>query len=318
MFQGNALFDSMSVFENIALPLSEKRLLPLEEIRQRVHRKMSQLDLHAIDNEYPSQLSGGMKKRVALARALITDPEIVLFDEPTTGLDPIRKSVVHGMISDYQKRFGFTGVIVSHEIPDIFYISQRIAMLEDGRILFEGTPEEIQRTQDAVIQQFISGLESQRDELTGLASQQAGDRKFREEMLRLQNHQIAFSMVLLTVQNIDQINEILGRKAGQTALKNFATQLQGQIRITDTCSRYGLNKILLVLSNTTRQQARAFCAKLGRQIKGESILAFLPRPDVCFTVGVGIVEVQSGSTIDDILAAAEADQEKMYEFRVCS
>lgn len=318
MFQGTALFDSMTVFENIALPLKEKTSLRREEIGRRVHQKMEQLDLQAIDDEYPAQLSGGMKKRVALARALITDPEIVLFDEPTTGLDPIRKSVVHGMIADYQKRFGFTGVIVSHEIPDIFYISQRIAMLEDGRILFEGTPDEIQYAEDPVIQQFISGLESHRDELTGLASQQAGDRKFREEMTRLQSHQIAFSMVLLTVQNIDQINEALGRKAGQTALKNFALQLQRLIRITDTCSRYGLNKILLVLSNTTREQAQAFCAKLGRKVKGETILAFLPQPDVCFTVGVGIVEVKRGSTIESILAVAEAGQEKMFEFRVCS
>lgn len=318
MFQGTALFDSMTVFENIALPLTEKTALPRKEIRQRVQQKMAQLDLHAIDDEYPAQLSGGMKKRVALARALITDPEIVLFDEPTTGLDPIRKSVVHGMIVDYQKRFGFTGVIVSHEIPDIFYISQHIAMLEDGRILFEGTPEEIQHTEDPVVRQFTTGLESQRDELTGLASQQAGDRKFREEMMRLQSHQIAFSMVLLTVQNIDQINETLGRKAGQTALKNFAVQVQRQIRITDTCSRYGLNKILLVLSNTTREQARAFCGKLGRQIKGESILAFMPEVNICFTVGVGIVEAQRGNTIDNILTVAEANQEKMYEFRVCS
>ncbi|MFZ0613497.1 MAG: ATP-binding cassette domain-containing protein [Desulfobacterales bacterium] len=318
MFQGTALFDSMTVFENIALPLKEKTGLPREEIQRRVHQKMEQLDLRAIDDEYPSQLSGGMKKRVALARALITDPQIVLFDEPTTGLDPIRKSVVHGMIADYQKRFGFTGVIVSHEIPDIFYISQRIAMLEDGRILFEGTPDEIQYTSEPVIQQFISGLESRRDELTGLASQQAGDRKFHEEMTRLQSHQIAFSMVLLTVRNIDQINETLGRKACQTSLKNFALQLQGHIRITDTCSRYGLNKILLVLSNTTSDQARAFCAKLGRQIKSETILVSPPGTEVCFTVGVGIVEVQRGNTIDGILATAEANQEKMFDFRVCS
>ncbi|RPJ07451.1 MAG: diguanylate cyclase, partial [Deltaproteobacteria bacterium] len=95
-------------------------------------------------------------------------------------------------------------------------------------------------------------------------------------------------------------------------------QVQRQIRITDTCSRYGLNKILLVLSNTTRKQARAFCGKLGRQIKGESILAFMPEANICFTVGVGIVEAQRGNTIDNILTVAEATQEKMYEFRVCS
>ena len=105
MFQESALFDFLTIFENIALPLQETTSLPEAEIHRRVRDKMHQLDLRKIDEKYPSQVSGGMKKRVALARALVTDPEIVLFDEPTTGLDPIRKSAVHSMISDYQKRF---------------------------------------------------------------------------------------------------------------------------------------------------------------------------------------------------------------------
>ena len=136
MFQGTALFDSMNIFDNIALPLKEHSKLAPKIITEQVLDKMEQLDIVGIGDKYPSQLSGGMKKRVALARALITDPEIVLFDEPTTGLDPIRKNMVHSMISEYQERFGFTGILVSHEIPDIFFISQRIAMLDEGRIIF--------------------------------------------------------------------------------------------------------------------------------------------------------------------------------------
>ena len=155
VFQDTALFDFLTVFENIALPLAENTVCPETEIKHRVRDKLHQLDLHKIDNQYPSQLSGGMKKRVALARALVTDPEIVLFDEPTTGLDPIRKTAVHSMISDYQKRLGFTSIIVSHEIPDVFFISQRVAMIDAGRICFEGTPEEIQRTADPVVRSFI-------------------------------------------------------------------------------------------------------------------------------------------------------------------
>ena len=317
MFQGTALFDSMTVFENIALPLAEKSSLPRDEIRQRVHNKMATLDLQEIDDEYPSQLSGGMKKRVALARALVTDPEIVLFDEPTTGLDPIRKGVVYSMISDYQKKFGFTGVIVSHDIPNIFYISQRIAMLEEGKILFEGTADEIQYTEDPLVRQFITGLESRRDDLTGLASQQAGERKFREEMLRLQSHQIAFSLVLLTIQDLDKIIESVGYKASQLTLKNFAAQLQHHIRITDTCSRYGMNKILLVLANTNKEQARAFCTKLAKVIKAEDIMDILPQPNTCFTISAGVVEAQRGSHIEQVLANAEAKQENLFEFRVC-
>ncbi len=158
MFQGTALFDSLTIFENIALPLKETTRLSDSEIDRRVKDKMDQLDLNDIDEKYPSQLSGGMKKRVALARALVTDPETVLFDEPTTGLDPIRKKSVHEMISNYQQKFGFTGVVVSHDIPDIFHISQRVAMLDEGRILFEGSPEKLAQSSDPAVKEFIQGL----------------------------------------------------------------------------------------------------------------------------------------------------------------
>ncbi len=155
VFQGTALLDSLTVFENVALPLQERSGIPREEIRRRVREKMRQLDLADIDEKYPSQLSGGMKKRVALARALVTEPEVVLFDEPTTGLDPIRKHAVHSLITDYQKKFGFTAVLVSHEIPDVFYISQRIAMIDEGRIIFAGTPEALQQSPIPIIREFI-------------------------------------------------------------------------------------------------------------------------------------------------------------------
>lgn len=159
MFQDSALFDSMTVFDNIALPLKEATSMKPAEIRERVKKRLAQLDLKGIEEKFPGELSGGMKKRVALARALVTDPEIVLFDEPTTGLDPIRKKTVLQMISDYQKQFGFTGVMVSHEIPDIFSISQRIAMLSDGEIIFEGSSEELLNAQEPAIRAFIDDNE---------------------------------------------------------------------------------------------------------------------------------------------------------------
>jgi phospholipid/cholesterol/gamma-HCH transport system ATP-binding protein len=317
MFQGTALFDSMTVFENIALPLKEKTAINDAEIRERVQNKMNQLDLHDIDDKYPSQLSGGMKKRVALARALVTDPEIVLFDEPTTGLDPIRKNAVHSMISDYQKRFGFTGIAVSHEIPDIFYISQRIAMLEEGRIIFEGTPKEIQQTADPVIREFIHGLEIRRDGLTGMIARPLGEERFREEMDRLRRFQIAFSMILLTVQNLDEINEKMGHVKGQIVLKNLAGKVKQHLRITDTCSRYGLNKILIFLSHTNLEQARMFCGKLSKELAQNERTGISPASGFCFSISVGFAEVKGENQLEELIANAELSQNKLYEFRVC-
>lgn len=160
MFQNLALFDSMTIFENVALPLEEKTKMTKGEIRKTVLDKLQALDLDGIVDKYPAEISGGMAKRVALARALIREPEFILFDEPATGLDPVRKNSVYGMIIKNQSRFGFTAVLVSHEIPDVFSISQRVAMLEDGKIVFDGTADEILKCTDPVVRNFIKGDET--------------------------------------------------------------------------------------------------------------------------------------------------------------
>lgn len=157
MFQDNALFDFLTVWENIALPLTEKRAVPMEQIRERVREKMQMLEISSHEDKYPAQLSGGIRKRVALARALVTEPVAVLFDEPTTGLDPMRRNSVHDMISTYQKEFGFTAVIVSHDIPEIFTISQRVAMLDQGEIIYFGKSDGIFQTDNEIVKAFISG-----------------------------------------------------------------------------------------------------------------------------------------------------------------
>jgi len=306
MFQGTALFDSMTVFENIALPLKEKCSFSDIVIRGKVRDNLEKLDIQEIDDKYPSQLSGGMKKRVALARALVTDPEIVLFDEPTTGLDPIRKNAVHSMISEYQQRFGFTGVVVSHEIPDIFYISQRLAMLHDGKILFEGSPEDIQQHPDTVVGQFVRGLESHKDDLTGMASRKQSEEKFREEIARLKRHHTAFSIVVFMIENLDTINEKAGHVLGQTILKKFAEEMRQLFRITDTCYRYDLNKIMVVLPNTKMDQARLACAKLAKEIKMDEIEGISSCHGLKCSVSVGFVEAQTDSRFEQILRSAES------------
>lgn len=157
MFQDNALFDFLSVYENIALPLSEKKAFPEGKIKKKVEAQMDLLGILGNEAKYPSQLSGGMRKRVALARALITEPKAILFDEPTTGLDPVRKKKVHSMIAGYQKEFGFTAVIVSHDIPEIFEITQHIAMLDKGQIVFEGSTQEMLDSHGGLVNSFIRG-----------------------------------------------------------------------------------------------------------------------------------------------------------------
>ncbi|MBP1732942.1 MAG: ABC-type transport system involved in resistance to organic solvent, ATPase component [Deltaproteobacteria bacterium] len=143
LFQGNALFDSMTVFDNVALPLRQTTDLGRKEIRERVMTRLEQTEFVEVADKYPSELSGGMQKRVALARALVTSPKIVLFDEPTTGQDPIRKNAILDMVSRYRSRFGFTAVMVSHDIPDVYFISDRIILLWERGVAFEGTYAEM-------------------------------------------------------------------------------------------------------------------------------------------------------------------------------
>ncbi len=157
LFQNAALFDSMTVFENVAFPLEEKTRLSPDEIGQRVHEALEHVGLREVDDKYPDELSGGMKKRVGLARAVLLNPRIILFDEPATGLDPIIRKAINQLIRETHERFGFTAVIVTHEIPAIFELCHYVVMLLDGKVLFAGSPAEIMGSPDPRVQQFIRG-----------------------------------------------------------------------------------------------------------------------------------------------------------------
>lgn len=157
LFQGGALFDSMSVFDNVAFPLREKTKLSEDEIKEKVMAELDQVRLSGAEAKYPSQISGGMKKRAALARELVWAPEIMLFDEPTTGLDPIIGHEILKLIDDLHQRFQFTGIVVTHELEKVFKIVNRVVMLHKGVIRAQGTPEEIISSEDPVVQQFIKG-----------------------------------------------------------------------------------------------------------------------------------------------------------------
>jgi phospholipid/cholesterol/gamma-HCH transport system ATP-binding protein len=157
LFQGAALLDSMTVFDNVAFPLREKTRASEGEIRKKVEERLEQVGLEGMEHKYPAELSGGMKKRAGLARALIMDPEIVLFDEPTTGLDPVLATGIHQLIARMHETFGFTGVVVSHTIPQVFQISDYVVMLANGIIEEVKPPKEFQTSQNPIVQQFIQG-----------------------------------------------------------------------------------------------------------------------------------------------------------------
>jgi phospholipid/cholesterol/gamma-HCH transport system ATP-binding protein len=157
VFQGGALFDSMSVSDNVAFPLREKTRLGHAEIRDRVEVKLEQVGLAGMGHKNPAEISGGMRKRVAIARALVTEPEIVFFDEPTTGLDPILVNTIHHLILELHRKFRFTAVMVSHEIPEIFEIADRVAMLHEGVIVEVGAPGAVRASANPIVQQFIRG-----------------------------------------------------------------------------------------------------------------------------------------------------------------
>jgi len=157
VFQYAALFDSLNVFENVAFGLRRRRKLSANEIKRNVAEKLALVGLPGTENMYPSELSGGMAKRVGLARAIALSPEILLYDEPTSGLDPVMESVIDELIMQMRDKLGVTSIVVSHSIASIFRISDKIAMIHNGEVLATGTPDQIKSCDNPIVQQFIEG-----------------------------------------------------------------------------------------------------------------------------------------------------------------
>lgn len=158
LFQEGALFDSLNLEDNIGFPLFEHTKLSDKEIYERVKEVMAMVGLSGAEKKFPSEISGGMRKRAGLARAIISNPEVILFDEPTSGLDPIMSAAIDNLIVDVQRRLNVTCIVISHDIKSTFRIAHKIAMLYEGKIIAEGTPEEMQNIDNAYLKQFIGGL----------------------------------------------------------------------------------------------------------------------------------------------------------------
>ncbi len=157
LFQGAALFDSMTVGENVGLSLREHLRMSEQDIHKRVTERLEWVGLKGVEEVKPASLSGGMRKRAGLARAIVMDPQVILYDEPTTGLDPIMSDVINQLIRSLQQRMGVTSVVVTHDMTSAYKVADRMAMLYGGKVVFTGTVDEVRTTKDPLMRQFIEG-----------------------------------------------------------------------------------------------------------------------------------------------------------------
>ena len=316
LFQNNALLDSMTVFENVALPLRQTTNLSKKEIEKRVRKRIEDLELSDAMDKYPSELSGGMQKRVALARALVTDPTIVLFDEPTTGQDPIRKNMILSMIVHYRRKFGFTAIMISHDIPDVFFISDRIVILWEGKAGFEGTYEEAIRLKHPMIDEFLRSLEGFEDELTGLLSREAF-RVHYGAMLGGGAVLPAVSAALFGVE-FDLLEDALGPLAALEVLRSLGEYINRYFQsVGGFSARHSRDQILTIFPHTSRDEAQELVADFAQQLEREALANIQSKAqttigaEVCFEVYVraGVTEVSPTDEIDQIIGKARSSQQ---------
>jgi phospholipid/cholesterol/gamma-HCH transport system ATP-binding protein len=255
MFQSNALFDSMTVYENVAMPLKYATKLSTQEIDEKVMARIEQTELTEVADKYPSEISGGMQKRAALARALVTDPGIVLFDEPTTGQDPIRKNAILGMVAEYQKRFGFTALLISHEIPDVYFISNRILALYDRKIVFQGDPEAFEALDHPFRQELISSLESLGEELTGLYSRRHFKVRYQTDLSQRQPD-ATYAAAVFSLEDMDMISENLGHDAAQQIIRSLGAYINKHFgAVGGFSARQTINEYATILPYSDLEEA---------------------------------------------------------------
>ena len=308
MFQNNALFDSMTIYENIALPLVETTNMSDKEIKKRVLDVMETLDIAGQENKYPSQLSGGMQKRVALARAVVTDPKVVLFDEPTTGLDPIRRNSVLEMILRKQREFGFTAVLVSHDVPHVFYISSRIAVIDDGKIIFEGTPMELENCAHPVVHEFINSLEFLKNDVAGMMTSRDFE-KFFEKIRREKARKISFILY-----EIDRYNDLI-EKVGYITPYNIVCEIASTCR--ESCGsaivamgKYGIDKVVSVVNETDPEKIKTHLKVIGNNLKHREFMHSDSYTESCveFAIYAGYTIVDNEKSLKQLIDEAKENR----------
>ena len=322
MFQGNALFDSMTVYENVALRLRKTTNLRNAEIVRRVMARIEQAELSGSAYKYPSQISGGMQKRVAIARALITDPQIVLFDEPTTGLDPVRKNAILSMIAQYRKKFEFTAILVSHEIPDIFFISNRILALYDRRIVFQGTPEELEAFEHPFKEDVIQSIEGLQEELTGLYSRRYFKTRYQTELKHgaLRGIYVVLAFIL---DNLDTISASLGYEVAPEAIRCVGAYIDKHFgALGGFSTRQSTNEFVTVLPNADLAEVQGILEGFTKDFQQQGFRDIQTAVSqravsvecVEFVILVGLAQGQPGVELESIITLAKNHYKEIARF----
>jgi phospholipid/cholesterol/gamma-HCH transport system ATP-binding protein len=323
MFQDNALFDSMTVYENIALPLRETTNLSKAEIDSMVMARIEQTELKDAAHKYPSELSGGMQKRAALARALVTDPRIVLFDEPTSGQDPVRKNAILGMIAQYQRKFGFTAIMVSHEIPDVYFISNRILALYDRSIVFQGSPEELENFDHPFKEEVIRSLEGLQKELTGLYSKRQFKVMHHVQLVQT-THEATYCVAVFSLDDLDTIGTSAGHNEAQVAIRGLGIYIDKHFgAIGGFSTRRRSNEFVTVLPYSDLTEAESILEDFAKDFQERGIhdgwagARKQTRSAECveFRVLAGIAQGQPVADIDSVIDTAKSQQKEIARLR---
>jgi phospholipid/cholesterol/gamma-HCH transport system ATP-binding protein len=323
MFQNNALFDSKTVFENVAMPLSKYNQLNKMQIREKVMARIEQTELKDVAHKYPSELSGGMQKRTALARALVTDPKIVLFDELTTGQDPIRRNAILGMIAEYQKKFDFTAVLISHDIPDVFFISNQILALYNKKIVFQGTPEAFEEFDHPFYNEIVTSIENLQQELTGLHSRRQFKVRYQTDLVR-RNGNENFVVLIFTLEDLERIIDNLGHEAAQSAIRTMGDYIIKHFgAVGGFSTRRSINQFSVLLPFSDLEEAERILADFTRDFRENGLIdiedaARKVNPSVScfeFSISAGLAKGHPNVELDAIMEFAEFKKEPIAQFQ---
>jgi phospholipid/cholesterol/gamma-HCH transport system ATP-binding protein len=323
MFQNNALFDSMTVFENVALPLRQTTHMGKKEIAEKAMAAIEQTELTEVFDKYPSELSGGMQKRAALARALVTDPSLVLFDEPTTGQDPIRKNAILGMVAEYQNRFGFTALLISHEIPDVYFISNRILALYGKKIVFQGPPDEFEEFEHPFREEILTSLESLQEDITGLYSKRHFKVRYQTDLSK-RHPDAMYAVAAFAVDDMDTIIEHMGHDAAQEIIRALGSYINKHFgAVGGFSSRQTINEYATVLPYSDLEEAERIMADFKKDFRESGLpniktLAEDEKPaedSFEFNILAGLAQGKPQIEIESVMEFARFNQKPIARFQ---